>query len=367
VSRQFATITLMDFAKKLALGLLSPLFIILLFATAFDVGFVRTATNSTTVKQLVAEGGIYHTAVPSILQQTRTISTNLGEVSTSYPIIKNAANAALTPQYIQQNAETVIDSIYEWLDGKTTQPDFKVDLSGIKTSFADNVAAAAKQRLSTLPKCKTLAQAQAFSALNASCVPPGLNLNIAAAQVKKSIAGEKDFLGKATLSADTFKNEGSGQSIFEGKYKNAPKQYQRAKKTPLILSVLTILTGLGIVFLSSSWQNGLRHVGIYLAIVGVLMLIFSWTLNRTVSTKVIPKITNENVILQQDIRILATDLTQQINKNYRFFGGLYALAGGGSIAAAEIFLRRTQPIAETENKSAPHAESTDEPKPAKKS
>src|SRR5665213_3776080 len=107
----------MDILKKLALGVLSPLFIVLLFATAFDIGFVRTATHPVTVKKLVAESGIYDSVVPSVLQQTKSIQTDVGTISASDPAIQKAANAAISPQFVKQNTETAIDSVYKWLDG----------------------------------------------------------------------------------------------------------------------------------------------------------------------------------------------------------------------------------------------------------
>jgi len=334
----------MNIVKKIALGILSPLFIVLLFVWAFDVGFVRTATHPATVKKLVSDSGIYNSAIPSVLQQTKSIDTSVGTISASDPDIQKAANAAITPQFIKQNTETAIDSVYQWLDGKTAQPNFSIDLSGAKTSFANNVAAVVSQRLSSLPAC-TPAQSVAltaggFDAINATCLPRGVSAADAAAQVKDSLAGSSDFLDKTTLSADNIKNSGSNQSVFAGQLKNVPKQYQKAKKTPLILGILTILTGIGIVFLSSSWQKGLRHVGINLVVIGLLMLAFSYALNRVVSTNVVPKIKIDNAVLQTDVRNLATDLTQQIDKNYWYFGGLYTVLGAGGIAAAEIFRRR---------------------------
>jgi hypothetical protein len=60
-----------------------------------------------------------------------------------------------------------------------------------------------------------------------------------------------------------------------------------------------------------------------------------------VSTKIAPRITVDNAILQQDIRQLVTDVAQQVDRNYWFFGGLYTVLGAGSIAGAEIHKRRT--------------------------
>jgi hypothetical protein len=337
----------MNIAKKLALGVLSPLFITLLFATAFDIGFVGTATHPPTVKRIISESGIYDSVVPSVLQQTKSIQTDVGTISASDPAIQKAANAAISPQYVKQNTETAIDSIYKWLDGAIAQPDFKIDLAGPKASFAQSVSGSIQQRLAALPACSRIETSQVLASgdyLNAGCLPIGVSPSAASAQVMASLTDSKDFLGNTTLSAGSIKNGDSQKSVFNDQLKSAPKQYQRAKKTPLILSVLTILTGVGIVFLSSTWQKGLRHVAINLVVIGLLMLAFSYALNRVVSTKVVPKIKVDNAVLQTDIRNLATDLTQQIDKNYWYFGGLYTVLGAGGIAAAEIFRRRAAPI-----------------------
>lgn len=343
-SGQPVRILVMYVLKKIALGILSPIFIFLLFATAFDVGFVRTATHPATVKKLVAESGVYDSLVPNILQQTKTIETPLGNFSTTDPAVQKAAARAVTPQYVKQNAEAAIDNIYQWLDGKADQPTFKFDLAGPKTSFANSVAGTVQQRLAGLPTCTNSQSAQIllngqFDVNDISCLPRGVSTQTAADQVKSGLSGS-DFLDKVTLNANQIGNRTNAcQSLspdcgvhnFFTDHQNLPKQYQRAKKTPLILSILTILTAAGIVFLSSSWQKGLRHIGINLAVIGVIMLIFSYALNRAVSTKIVPKIKLDNAVLQQDIRSLATDVSQQIDKNYWFFGALYTVLGAGGI------------------------------------
>jgi hypothetical protein len=328
----------MDIFKKFALIILSPLFIFLLFATAFDIGFVRTTTHPATVKKLVAESGIYNSVIPNLLQQTKSINTNVGAIDTSNPLIKKAANQAITPQYVQQNTEAAIDSVYKWLDGGVAQPDFKIDLNGVKDSFASNAASSVQQQLASLPACTTAAEA-AFNALNATCLPRGVSPASAAAQLKDSLISNQDFLNQTNLTAANIKNNGSNKSIFQDQLKDAPKQYQKAKKTPFILGLLTILAGVGIVLLSSTWQKGFRHVGLNLVIIGLLMLLFSYVLNRGVHDQLVPKIKLDNALLQTDVRNLVSDLTRQIDKNYWFFGGLYTVLGAAAIGS-EMFIGR---------------------------
>jgi hypothetical protein len=336
----------MHILRKVGLGILSPLFIFLLFATAFDIGFIRTATHPATVKKLVAESGVYNSVVPDLLKQSGSITTPLGDISAADPAVLQAAQQVVSPQNVQHQTETAIDSIYQWLDGRIAQPQFTIGLAGNNGAFADSVSVVIGQRLAGLAACSAsqslaIARAGNFDAIDTTCLPRGVTAAQLAAQVKSSIAANQDFISQASISTANIKSGDNGQPLFEQPgVKSAPKQYQRAKKTPLILSVLTILIGAGIVFLSSSWQKGLRHTGINLVIIGLIMLIFSWGLNRAVSTKVVPKISLDNAVLQQDIRNLVTDIARQIDKNYWFFGGLYTVLGAGGITTAEVFRRR---------------------------
>jgi hypothetical protein len=339
------TIGLMPIAKRIGLSILSPLFVLLLFATAFDIGFVQTATHPATVKRLVAESGIYNSVVSNALAQTKSISTSYGSIPTSDPAIQSAARVSLSPRYIQQSTEAAIDDIYDWLNGQTAQPNFNIDLSGAKILFANNIADSTQKRLSALPACTTaqslaFAQSGSFDAYSAACLPKGVSPAAIAEQVKTGIVNQQDFLATTDLTAANVKTGGSGQSVFSGQLAGAPKQYQRAKKTPAILIILTVLIGVGVVFLSRTWPIGLRHAGISLLIVGLIMLVFSWGLNRAMSTKVIPKIKVDNAIFQQDIRTLVTDITQQVDKNYWLFGGLYAGLGLVGITSAQLAIRK---------------------------
>lgn len=332
--------------KKIGLAILSPLFIFLLFATAFDIGFVRIAAHPENVKKLVAESGIYDSVVPNVLRQTGSISTSYGNIPVSDPAVQKAINASLPPGYIQQNTELAIDNIYQWLDGKIAQPNFKIDFTGAKTLFANNIADALQKRLNALPQCslaqsRTILAAGNFDAYNATCLPAGASPAAIAEQAKAGIVSQQDFLKDTVVNASSVKGS-NGQPLFaQPRVKDIPKQYQRLKKTPLILSALAILSGVGIVLLSSNWRKGLRHIGINLLVVGTIMLVFSWILNRTVDGSSVQKIQIGNAILQQDIRNLVVDVANQIDKNYWFFGGLYAALGLAALAAAR-FIKRGQ-------------------------
>ncbi|HET7529033.1 MAG TPA: hypothetical protein VFJ84_02280 [Candidatus Saccharimonadales bacterium] len=339
----------MNIARKAALGILSPLFVLLLFATAFDIGFINVAAHPEAVKQLVAESGVYDSIVPNILKQQGNIATPLGNISASNPAVQKAVSQAITPQEVRKNAEAAIDGVYAWLDGKTARPDFSFNLAGQQADFADSVAASVQNRLASLPACTysqslVIARSGSFDIEHATCLPQDISAAGAARQVKTYLRNNSDFLNNMNVDAASLKNS-SGQSVFEQPgVRNIPTQYQRAKKTPVILAVLTVLAGAGIVFLSRSRQAGLRHIGLNLLVIGAVMLVFSWSLNRVMSNEITPKIRLDNAVLQSDLRRLATDISQRIDRNYWIFGSLYAVLGAGAFAGSALSQRRTNPL-----------------------
>src|SRR5262249_48917167 len=152
-------------------------------------------------------------------------------------------------------------------------------------------------KATSLPACTSAAEILSYDAVNATCLPPGTSPQQAGQTVKDQILTGQGFLNTPTINASSVKNGDSNQSIFADQLKDTPRQYQRAKEVPLILTILTVLAAIAIVFLSSNHWKGLRHIGITLLVIGLFMLIFAWGLNRVVSTKVVPKINVANSVL----------------------------------------------------------------------
>lgn len=314
----------MHFLRRFLLILLTPLFVILLFSTAIDWGFVSTAGNSGSVKTILAKSGVYSSITPSLLDQAKTIQANGIIIPLDNSEVRAAANQVFSSQLYQNNTEGAVDSIYAWLEGKTPSPNFKVDFAAAKVDFANNLSQKVQQRLSSLPRCST--PTTSFDYFNATCLPAGVDPATVAIQVKNSVLSGSGFLDKPLLTAGDIKSS-NNKSVFADQLKDTPKQFQNAKKSPYILAVLSVVTGLAIIFLSSTKRKGVRHVSIVLLLVGVFMLAFAWAENKAISQEVVPKIKLDNQVMQTKVRTLVTDVSQHIDKNYWLFGGLYALLG----------------------------------------
>lgn len=354
----------MNFAKKTTLVLLTPIFLALLFTTALDFGILRIAGHPGSIKKVIADSGVYNNVVSNALNQAQNGAN--GDINLADPAIKTAANKALTPQVLQSSTNQIIDGVYSWLDGKTTQPNFNVDLSGAKASFADYVSQAAEAKASSLPACSGVLAAN-FDVFNADCLPAGITPAQAADQAKSSILSGQGFLDNPVISAGNFKDS-NNQNIFDTKLKNAPKQYQRAKKTPYILAVLAVLIGIALVFLRASWQSGLRHVGVVLLVVGLLMFAFAYGLHKVIDDKLVTQLKFDNTLLQADARSLITDLSSTIERNYYGFGIIYALLGLLAFAAPTAAARLSHaPAAAAPEKTEAQTDAPAKPKPKKPS
>lgn len=353
----------MHFVRKAALMVVIPLFSLLLLGLALDIGFVSVVTHPEKTKKILSDSDIYGSVVGGLLDQSKTISgDNVGEIQLNNSLVREAAQQTITPTYLQQNTETFIDSVYRWLEGKSATPDFMIDVSGVKTQFADNVTASLGQKLSGLPVCPAGTDVRSFDAFNAPCMPPGVTVSQAVERVRSDILGGRGFLDDQTITAADLKSSDSNQSIFSGDLKEAPKAYQRAKSSPVILAVLALLLAVAIVFLSPSRRSGFKRAGIALLIIGILMLIFAWGINRA-TTEALAKLKLDNNVLEEKVKILAHGIVQEIDKTYWVVGTVYSVIGAASAGGAMFLFKGGRPKSDNQGPPAPEATAADKPRP----
>ena len=159
----------MQFARRSALALIAALFSTLLIFTAIDFAILRVVGSPEPIKKMLSESGIYNSVVGSTLEQAKTTSEGGTGVSLTDAAIKQAAEQSFSPQFVKSSSEKAIDGIYNWLDGKSAEPDFNIDLFTVKSTFAEKVGQAAQTRAATLPKCT--APPTTTDPFSATCLP----------------------------------------------------------------------------------------------------------------------------------------------------------------------------------------------------
>ena len=272
----------MEFVRKFVLVLAVPLLIILLFATAGSTASLTVITDSAKVKAALTKSKIYQSVVPAVLDEAGRISAGGEEVPLGETVVRQAAEKTFTPQFVQQNAEAVIDSIYAWLNGDTPVPDFEIDLAATKATFAANVADAVEAQLASLPACTSGGIPDDFDPFTATCLPAGMDPTSLSAAIEENITSGTGFLDDEVITADSLKQGGDAKSVFASELKQFPDVYQRLKLAPIVLGVLTLLLALAVILLSASKRKGLQRVGIVLVVVGIIFLAAAYDLTRLV-------------------------------------------------------------------------------------
>lgn len=327
----------MQILKRGLLIIVVPIFTFLLFSIATTSLLVKQAGSPEPVKKLVADSGIYNSVVKGLLDESGAVNNNGNEVSLDNAIVKNAAEKAFSPEFIQSSTENVIDSVYRWLDGSTPEPDFRIDLASVKTAFANNISSELTTKLASLPAC-TSTPAD-FDALNAECLPVGITPAAATSEVRDDILKGQGFLDHPVITPESIKKEGVSQSVFTNQLKDAPKAFQTLKSAPILLGVLSLVFALMVIFLSSNILAGFKKVGFSLISVGILMLVLGLTINWAAKHTDL-EIKLNNKVLASKLQLLAENIGKKIGDNYWQFGAGYTALGITAVAGSVYFKRR---------------------------
>lgn len=323
--------------KKALVAITASLFTFLLFSTATTYGFSRTFT-APHIKSWPSASNIYRDIVPSALEQTKqddAINTDTTSIPLTDQGVKDAVNKSFPPSLLQSSSETAIDSIFQWLNGTTKTPDFKLDMSGAKMNLATNIADYLKTRYAGLPLCAKGQLPGSSDIFQISCRPAvGFDINTAVANATKDIATSKDFLADPVITADNFKNGVSSstpnQTTFFQSHANIPKAYQWLVRAPIIGGILALLCAAMVFFLSQDRRHGLRKLAISLVIVGILLFVASVGLHRISSTidhQVTSSTGPANAALKKDINTLAKAGIRDVSSNFELIASIYLVTG----------------------------------------
>jgi hypothetical protein len=265
-------------------------FVFGLLVTAFSWSVIVTATigNRTTIKNWLSSSGTYDHIVAAALEHAHTETSAGNELQPNDPKIVSIANTAYSPDFLQHATDTVLDSVYGWLEGKTTKPTFSIDLTHTRQSFISGLSTYAKERTASLPEC-TQTTTTEYDALTATCRPKGVTSATVEQQVNKDLTSDTKFLSEPALTADSFQIEENGVKVpVYTKLASAPQAYQLGRQAPFILAVILAIAAVVLVLVSPHRHKGFRKIGSILisASIGLLLTYFFLNIaNQALQTK----------------------------------------------------------------------------------
>ena len=301
----------MNGIKKVFVALFAVVLLGSLLGTAGSTSAVINLTKPKNIEKWLSNSKLYDHFVSNTTEQGQKsvgAAEDANVTSLSDAAVQDAAKSAFSQALVESNINKFIESNYAWLEGKTSKPDFVIDLTDAKQSFAEQVGAYVTQHLSTLPACTDIptSQAQAADPLNATCRPPSVSPQAAGEQVTQQIASSSELLNNPVLTVQNINPEqGSQNKPYYVKLAHLPKVYQYGKLVPIVLAVLSLISALFLIYLSSTRRRGVGLVGIIFAIAGVLLIAM--------------KFSSDLVFKQAENRVFNTSTTGQLQQSLTSF------------------------------------------------
>lgn len=324
----------MPILKKLLYILTSSVFhIVLLLLPVFFAITVVFSTPSN-VTGALKESGVFDRFVDLVLDSS---AENNNDEQTKQLLqnqdIRNIAKESFTPELLEKSTNDFVQSIYDWLEGKTPEPQFTIDLTAAKTSLTQNLSDYAEKRAASLPTC-TIAQLQTIDVsndlLNLPCLPPGLTAGQVGDRFSEQLLADSDFLEQPIITNQTLTEQNNGRPLTAD-IQNAPEQYQSIQQFRWLLIGAAIILGLLLILARHDRRAGVKHVAralISAAVLLVIAMLSYWY--------VFDKVTNQ---AKNEVQTMVFDgttaLLTDINHIIGWFAASYAAIG----IAILLFLR----------------------------
>ncbi len=240
-----------------------------------------------TPKQLetaLQQSGIYSIAVQNALTQTQNTNSSLPLTD---PGVQSAIQSAVPASTVQSSAEQIINSTYNWIDGRVASPNFTIDLTQTKSDIATNLGTYLQQKLAALPVCPagTELPDNTSAIFSMTCRPAGASISQLVSTAQQEALGN-GVLKDSSITAAALKDP-QGQPLTS-KFSYVPKLHRDFVLSLYGLPALIVLSALGVTFTSKNKRVGLRRLCLTLLTTGIyslaIALVTVWLLSHVANS-----------------------------------------------------------------------------------
>lgn len=306
-------------------------------------------SQPTIVKTWLSKSGVYSSVIEEIAQQTKIEQAGQNTALLSSDDVAPLAKAAFTPESVQVGSEQAIDGVFSWLQGKTPEPEFKVDLSGPKTALVNGIATTLSDKAAALPACTGARTSVVQVDLTSlSCLPANADLAAARKQFADEFIKTSDFLPQNNLSAQDLKIKVNGTPQTLGAALPwVPKAYRALLWAPWVSLGLLIMCVVSIVSLSTKQRKGWSRVARGLVFSGVLLVVIGFVLVPGMNKLTILSGASSNRMTKNIVVPFLDQIWEHVARISLISGALY-LSLGLVLVIVLFFTRRRGQRAEPE-------------------
>jgi hypothetical protein len=241
----------MSGGKKFGVGIVCFLIFLLVSGGLLPVAVSRVVTNREQVKVIVSSKSTYDaitkTLIKGGLDKAQQDSASSNQQNIDNEALKQIIEKYLGAQSYNRIVTSIVDSTYDWLEGKTDQPKFNISFAANQTEFQQFVTQVFTDRFKSLPPCDATVDLTTYNPLEATCRPEGYD----EATVQAFINDQAD----APELTEFYKNASVNSSLVFGQIDPATTDevrgwYNTLKLAPIIFCILLALC-IGLIFLIS--------------------------------------------------------------------------------------------------------------------
>ncbi len=337
----------MNAVKKIGIAFVSLMLFLLISNGVLLVAFSQVITNRDQVK-IIATNRATYTAFTETLTQEKAGSNNQKLPNDTQSTIENVAitklvKKYLTPQNYNRIVVSIVDSTYDWLEGKSEQPEFNINLAPDRSEFQRFIVQVYTERYMALPDCTTSTDLSLYNPLEATCKIEGYSAESVQTYINDLADTPElnELYGNASVNSELIFGELSAGSTdkFRG-------WYNTLKLIPIIFGFLLIIL-IGLIFLiTSNWRNGIKYSA------KAIMIPSLFTLASTLIFSYFAKpVILENLVInsnQDSLREVLSFAISQITNLAIIYSAILSILSA-VILVVVYFVRRKEPEANREN------------------
>jgi hypothetical protein len=312
--------------KKGIVGLLSLVLLISLLGLAFSTSLNMAFSQPKHLTNWVEQSNFYGTLTNLAVNDASKAVGSSSDVSNLQGAIRQSFVTTYPKSQFDQDISSFINSNYAWLKGKTSTPNFSINISQIKSNFASKIGAYYIASLSTLPACSITEDAalQNANPLTLTCRPPVVSTGTIKSQIVSKIDSSSIVVSKPVLDANNVLQRKNGEPYYTKV--NASMVYKHLMGAPVVFAVLALVCIVCIFFGSIRKTRALRKISGTFLISGLVLLVLK-LLSDTASSRITHQVSKNSTLsqFQTPVQNLAREIVRYLGKIDMWFGIIYLI------------------------------------------
>jgi len=295
------------------------------------------------------DSGAYTAAAERLSSEASNAAVEEAGLPLDTARVKQAASSSFPPETVEQNSEQLIDSVYDWLQGTTEQPQINIDLQPYTAAFTQSVGNQTVAQVQGLPVC-TLTQLRQIDPNNLDiaslpCLPPGINLETTKQQAIDKVVASNEFLQNPVVTTDNLPKDDQGNTVFDNA-KNVPAAYQWSMRLPFIFGAFALLSATAVIALGwNEWRVAAKRLAWPLVWTGAIVAVASFVIRAMFDTATEPDGVASRLAggdFKEVILAFLSGLEQAYTGRLLMFGIIYLVIG--IVVLVIVRLMRKQPV-----------------------